>query len=53
MAAAYFIWHFPRSFFPTENGGYAAAVFCFAFLYFVTAGGGYLSLDRALRTRAA
>lgn len=53
MAAAYFVSHFPRSFFPTENGGYAAAVFCFAFLYFVTAGGGYLSLDRALRTRAA
>lgn len=53
MAAAYFISHFPKSFFPTENGGHAAAVFCFAFLYFVTAGGGHLSLDRALRTRTA
>ncbi|MEZ2406094.1 DoxX family protein [Bosea sp. RCC_152_1] len=53
MAAAYFIAHFPKSFFPTENGGFAAAVFSFAFLYFVTAGGGYLSLDRALRTKTA
>jgi putative oxidoreductase len=45
MAAAYFVAHFPKSFFPTENGGYAAAVFCFVFLYFVTAGAGRFSLD--------
>jgi putative oxidoreductase len=45
MAAAYFIAHFPTSFFPTENGGYAAVVFCFAFLYFVAAGPGPASLD--------
>lgn len=45
MAVAYFISHFPRSFFPIENGGYAAAVYCFVFLYFVTTGAGPLSVD--------
>lgn len=40
MAAAYFIAHFPKSFFPTENGGALAVTLCFAFLYLVTAGGG-------------
>lgn len=49
MAAAYFIAHFPVSFFPTENGGYAAVVFSFVFLYFVTSGPGPLSLDAKLR----
>lgn len=45
MAAAYFISHFPKSFFPVENGGGAAAVYCFVFLYFVAAGAGPFSLD--------
>lgn len=45
MASAYFIAHFPKSFFPTENGGHAAVVLCFVFLYFVTSGGGPLSVD--------
>ncbi len=49
MAAAYFIAHFPKSFFPTENGGYAAVVFCFLFLYFVTSGPGPVSVDAKLR----
>ena len=49
MAVAYFIAHLPKSFFPTENGGYAAAVFCFVFLYFVTAGGGPASVDAATK----
>jgi putative oxidoreductase len=48
MAFAYFIAHYPTSFFPTENGGYAAAVFCFVFLYFVTAGPGPISVDTML-----
>jgi putative oxidoreductase len=48
MAAAYFIAHFPKSFFPTENGGYAAIVLCFVFLYFVTSGPGPISVDRKL-----
>lgn len=45
MASAYFIAHLPTSFFPTENGGFAAAVFCFVFLYFVASGPGPLSVD--------
>lgn len=48
MAFAYFIAHFPKSFFPTENGGYAAIVLCFVFLYFVTSGPGPISVDRRL-----
>lgn len=50
MAFAYFIAHAPRSFFPVLNGGDAAILYCFVFLYFVFAGGGAWSLD-ALRRR--
>lgn len=50
MASAYFIAHAPRSFFPVLNGGDAAILYCFVFLYFVFAGGGPWSLD-ALRKR--
>lgn len=48
MAFAYFISHAPRSFFPLINGGEAAILFCFVFLYLVFAGGGPLSLDTLL-----
>ena len=47
MAAAYFIAHAPRSFFPLVNGGQSAVLFCFIFLFFSTAGAGAWSLDRA------
>jgi putative oxidoreductase len=47
MAVAYFIAHFPRSFFPAVNGGDAAVLFCFVFFYIFFAGGGAWSLDRA------
>ena len=46
MAVAYFMAHEPRSFFPLANGGDAAILFCFVFLYLVFAGGGPLSIDR-------
>jgi putative oxidoreductase len=46
MAVAYFMAHFPRSFFPAVNGGDAAVLFCFVFFYFFFAGGGAWSLDR-------
>lgn len=46
MAFAYFIAHFPKSFFPTENNGALAVSLCFAFLYLVTAGGGAFALTR-------
>jgi putative oxidoreductase len=45
MAFAYFIGHAPRSFFPVLNGGDAAILYCFIFLYFVFAGGGPWSVD--------
>jgi putative oxidoreductase len=47
MAVAYFMAHFPRSFFPAVNGGDAAVLYCFAFFYIFFAGGGAWSLDRA------
>ncbi|GGF10494.1 hypothetical protein GCM10011611_15110 [Aliidongia dinghuensis] len=46
MAVAYWTVHEPRSFFPALNGGDAAILFCFVFLYFVFAGPGAWSLDR-------
>jgi putative oxidoreductase len=51
MAAAYFMAHFPRSFYPAVNGGDAAILFCFAFLYIVFAGAGPLSVDDAVLKR--
>jgi putative oxidoreductase len=45
MAFAYFISHFPKSFFPVINGGTAAIAFCFACLYLSTSGGGPISVD--------
>lgn len=50
MAFAYWMAHAPRSFFPVLNGGDAAILYCFVFLYLVAAGGGVWSLD-ALRNR--
>lgn len=49
MAAAYFIAHAPRDFFPILNGGELAALYCFVFLFLAAAGGGPWSLDRAVR----
>jgi putative oxidoreductase len=45
MAIAYFLAHAPRSFFPLINGGEAAVLYCFVFLYFVVAGAGPWSFD--------
>jgi len=50
MAVAYFIVHAPQSFHPLINGGDAAILFCFVFLYFVFAGPGPWSVD-AMRNR--
>lgn len=49
MAAAYFIAHAPRSFFPILNNGELAIMFCFVFLFLAVAGGGAWSLDRLRR----
>lgn len=48
MAAAYFIAHAPDSFFPVLNGGDAAILYCFVFLYIVFAGPGPVSVDHAM-----
>jgi putative oxidoreductase len=45
MAVAYFQYHFPNGFWPTLNGGVAAALYCFVFLYISAAGAGPWSLD--------
>ena len=49
MAVAYFYAHFPRGFFPMNNGGDAAVLFCFTYLYIFVAGGGCWSVDRLRR----
>src|ERR1700684_1102021 len=48
MAAAYFIEHFPRGFFPVLNHGDLAIALCFIFLYLACAGGGPWSLDAVM-----
>ena len=51
MAAAYFMAHFPRGFWPVVNQGEAAALFCFIFLFFAAHGAGQWSLDAAIARR--
>ncbi|MNS59674.1 DoxX family protein [Agrobacterium tumefaciens] len=45
MAVAYFMAHAPSNFFPALNGGDAAILFCFIFLYLFVAGPGAFSVD--------
>lgn len=46
MAVAYFMFHAPGSFYPLLNGGDAAVLFCFVFLYIAAAGPGSLSINK-------
>lgn len=46
MAFAYFIAHFPRGLYPALNGGDAAILFCFIFLYLAAAGPGSFALNK-------
>ena len=48
MAFAYFMGHASQSFWPVNNGGDAAILYAFVFLYFVFAGAGRLSIDARL-----
>ena len=50
MAVAYFMAHMPNSFFPVQNGGDAAVLFCFIFLYFAATGAGPFSVDASRKT---
>lgn len=45
MAWAYFQSHAPRGFWPIQNGGELAVLYCFIFLYFAAVGSGKLSID--------
>jgi putative oxidoreductase len=45
MAVAYFMAHAPRDFWPVNNMGDAAVLYCFLFLYLVFRGPGALSID--------
>jgi putative oxidoreductase len=45
MAAAYFMAHYPRGFWPILNDGEPAALFCFIFLYIASKGAGVWSID--------
>lgn len=49
MAVAYWIAHAPNSPYPALNGGDAAILYCFIFLYLVFAGPGPISLDAIFR----
>ena len=48
MAWAYFQAHAPRAWFPIQNGGELAVLYCFLFLFIAASGSGKLSID-ALR----
>src|SRR4051812_45234981 len=50
MAVAYFMGHAPQGFFPVNNMGDAAILYCFVFLYLSAAGPGPWSVD-AVRNR--
>jgi putative oxidoreductase len=51
MAVAYWMAHAPQHFAPVVNGGDAAILFCFVFLYLFAAGPGPWSLD-AMRSNS-
>jgi putative oxidoreductase len=54
-AAAYWIAHAPQNSFPVNNGGDAAILYCFVFLYLVFAGPGVWNVDdvKSRRRQAA
>ena len=51
MAVAYFMRHYPKSFWPIANAGELAVLYCFIFLFLFTAGAGPWSLDRIVRKK--
>jgi putative oxidoreductase len=50
MAGAYFMAHLPRGFWPIENTGELAALYCFVFLYIASRGAVAWGIDRARST---
>jgi len=51
MAFAYWMVHGPKNFYPVLNGGDAAILFCFVFLYIACAGPGPWSLDGSVKRK--
>jgi putative oxidoreductase len=51
MAAAYFKSHAPQSFWPIENKGELAVLYCFLFLFIALRGAGPFSLAAMIRRR--
>ena len=49
MAFAYFTQHFPRGFWPIQNGGELAVLNCFLFLYIAANGAGMCGVWRLRR----
>ena len=47
MAVAYFRAHYPAGFWPIQNKGELAVLYCFFFLYLAVRGAGKLSIDGA------
>ena len=45
MAVAYFMQHYPKAFWPINNGGELAVLYCFLFLYIASVGAGIASID--------
>jgi putative oxidoreductase len=48
MAVAYFQFHQPHGFWPVQNHGESAVLFCFIFLFFAAHGSGNWSVDTLL-----
>ncbi len=53
MATAFFLSHFPRGFWPIQNGGERAVLFCFIYFFLATAGPGRLSLDGLMARKSS
>jgi putative oxidoreductase len=51
MAVAYFMAHAPRAIYPLLNGGDAAILYCFIFLFIFFAGSGRWSIDETLQRK--
>jgi putative oxidoreductase len=52
MAAAYFMGHAPRGFWPLLNRGEMAVLYCFIFLLLAAAGGGPCTVERLWQKQA-
>lgn len=52
MAFAYWMAHAPNHLFPTNNGGDAAILYCFIFLYLVFSGPGPWSVDAIRKSKS-